>query len=155
MTTVDSANTWFVEAMSARTIAHPLEDDRQFTLRGRSIVHYLWLLLMCVAVITSLATAVFVGTRRDMPKRWLWMLASLFGGGAFTLNWMTGAISFQLLNVLLLSGAVVRAGPASPWGVTFAIPVGALFALRKHRRWRQGVGVTPTQLASPPQLPSG
>ncbi|HEX6806354.1 MAG TPA: hypothetical protein VF118_00115 [Gemmatimonadaceae bacterium] len=140
--TVDSARTWFVEGVSARPLSRSLEVDTHFTLVGRSAVYYVWLLLVGIAVLTSLGTAVFVVSRRGMPKRWVWALVALIGVGAFSLNWQTGAINVNPLNIQLASGAAVRAGPAAPWILTFAIPIGAFFAIRQYRRWLSTRGAT-------------
>lgn len=133
---VDTAGTWFVEGVSARTIAQPLEVTTQFSLAGKTLLHYLWFLLTIAAAVFSLGTAVFIGTRRSMPKRWRWVLLSLLGVGAFRLNWATGAIDFALMQVQLASASFVRAGPAAPWILSFAIPVGALIGLTRYHRWR-------------------
>lgn len=140
--TVDSARTWFIEGVSARPLSRSLEVETHFTLVGRSPVYYVWLLLVGVAVLTSLGTAAFVVSRRGMPKRWVWALVALVGCGAFSLNWQTGAINVNPLNIQLVSGGVVRAGPAAPWILTFAIPIGAFFAIRQYRRWRSTLGAT-------------
>lgn len=134
--TVDSAHTWFVEGVSARPLPRSLEVESRFTLAGRSVRYYVWLVLVGVAVLISLGTAVFIGSRRGMPKRWVWALIALLGVGAFSLNWQTGAINVNLLNVQLVSGGIVRAGPVAPWVLTFAIPIGAFLAILEYRRWR-------------------
>jgi hypothetical protein len=41
---------------------------------------------------------------------------------------------FQLIGVQVLSAGIVRMGPASPWLVTVAFPVGAIAALERLRR---------------------
>lgn len=146
--TVDSANTWFVEGVSTRTIPQPLEVAAEFTLANRSLIHYLWLVLTVAAVLTSIGTALFLMTRRGMPRRWLWVLFACLGGGAFSLNWATGAVNFKLLNVQLLCGGFVRFGPASPWIIVFALPVGAIMGIAHYSRWQA------TQVASAELPPS-
>jgi hypothetical protein len=133
---VDTAGTWFVEGVSARTIAQPLELAAQFSLAGKSLLHYLWLVLTVSCAALSLGSAVFIATRRGMPRRWRWVLLSLLGVSAFRLNWATGAIDFGLLQVQLASASFLRAGPAAPWILSFAVPVGALVGLTRYRSWR-------------------
>lgn len=55
-------------------------------------------------------------------------------------------MNVNLLSVDLLSGEVVRAGPAAPWILTFALPIGAYFALRRYRQWRSTIGATSVDL---------
>jgi hypothetical protein len=140
---VDSAGSWFVEGVSARPIDQPIEQLTRFGLRGKTARHYVWLLLTIMAAVISLATAFWIGSRRAMPKRWRWVFASLLGVGAFSLNWASGEIGFRLVNVQLASAAIIRMGPVSPWILTFGVPVGALGALLRYRRWRAST-LTPT-----------
>jgi hypothetical protein len=134
---VDSAGTWFVEGVSARTIAEPLELAVQFTLKGKSALHYLWLLMIALCAATSIGSATFIASRRQMPKRWRWVLLSLVGIVAFHLNWTTGAFNIGLLQVQLAAAGFARAGTAAPWILSFAIPAGAFIALRKYSKWRK------------------
>ena len=136
--TVDSAKTWFVEGISAHTMPGPLEVETQFTFAGRSAVYFVWLVLLGAVVIISLGTALFIATRRGMPNRWIWTVVACLGGGAFRLNWATGAINVNPFSVQVPSGSIFRAGPAAPWVFTFALPIGAVFALRRYREWRVG-----------------
>ena len=133
--TLDSADTWFVEGVSARTITQPLEIGADFSLRGKSALHYFWLFVTVVCATASFGAAMFLATRREMPKRWRWVLASFLGVGAFQLNWETGTVGVQLVRLQLASASFLRAGPAAPWMLAFSIPLGAFFALRAYRRW--------------------
>jgi hypothetical protein len=149
--TVDSANTWFVEGVSARTITQPLELGADFSLSGKSALHYLWLLVTVACAAVSLGAAGFVATRRRMPKRWRWVLLSLLGVGAFQLNWETGSIGFQVVRVQVASASFLRVGPAAPWILAFSIPLGAIFALRAYHRWRSGAALEQVGQASAPE----
>jgi hypothetical protein len=111
--TVDSANRWFVEGASGRTIPEPLEHTTRFTLAGRSPVHYVWLALTILAIGASLGVALFIVSRRTMPRRWLWSALALVGVGTLTLDWTSGAVGFDPITVMLLSGTVMRAGPVA------------------------------------------
>jgi hypothetical protein len=144
---VDTAGTWFVEGVSARTITQPLEVTTRFSLSNKSFVHYLWLVLTIACAAVSLGSAVFIASRRSMPKRWRWVLVCLVGVGTFQLNWATGATSFALLQFLLASAAFVRGGPAAPWILSFATPVGAFLALSRYRRWHSAA--LPSQPVEP------
>jgi hypothetical protein len=148
--TVDSANTWFVEGITARALDRPLEELTGFDFRGKSARHYLWLLLTILAAATSLSTACWIATRRQMPKRWRWVLASLLGIGAFSINWATGEMGFRLINIQLAAAALTRAGPVAPWILTFGLPVGAVAALVRYRRWsRSGLAAAHQDTSAP------
>lgn len=146
--TVDSAGTWFVEGVSVTPIPRPIEAETDFTLRGKSALHYLWLVLMVASAICSLGTALFIAFRSGMPKRWRWALAAALGVGAFSMNWATGETAFRIVKVQVFSAAALRAGPVAPWILTFAFPLGAMLALRRYRRWR-------TLDAEPAPVPPG
>ena len=134
--TVDTAGGWLVEGFSARPLPRSLEEDSAFTMSGKSPLHYVWLALTALSAVLSLGTAIFLATRRAMPKRWRWVLLSLVGIGSFSLNWTTGATGIQLLNVQLFGAGFMRLAPAAPWILTFAIPAGALIAISRYRSWR-------------------
>jgi hypothetical protein len=140
--TVDSAGGWYVEGVSVTPIDRPLEETTRFTLHGKSAVHYLWLALAIIAPVISIGAAVWIATRRKMPRRGRWVLASLIGVGGFSLNWTTGETFVRIVHVQLGAGGVMRAGLAAPWILTFSLPIGALLALDRYRRWRAGT-VTP------------
>lgn len=124
-----------VAGFSAYPLNQSLRTLNAFTLRGRSAVHVTWLLgvvgmpLFCLAVATRLVTA------RGMPKRWIWALVALIGVSRFSLDWTTGHVAFQPLYLTLFAAAATNAGPAAPWILTFALPVGAAVGLARYRSW--------------------
>jgi hypothetical protein len=141
--TVDSAGTWFVEALHARPMPQPLEVTNTFTLGGGSPLHYAWLILTIACAVVSLGTAIWLATRRQMPKRWRWVFLALLGVGGFSLNWTTGETAFRIVNVQLFGAGAMRLGPAAPWILTFGLPVGAILSLMRYRRWLRTPGDAP------------
>lgn len=142
--TIDSLDTWFVEGVSARRIARPLEEVSAFTLRGQSPKQYVFLTLTVICAIISVGTAVFIAARPEMPSRWRWVLFSLVGVCTFSMNWTTAEMTFRAVSVQLFAAGFIKAAPAAPWTIAFAIPIGALLALRRHRDWRHSVDAAPT-----------
>ena len=136
--TVDSANTWFVEGVSASAIPRPLEEQARFVLGGKSIRHYAWLLMSILCLGLSVGTALFLASRRAMPKRWRWVLVSLIGVGGFSLNWTTGVAVVKPYLLQIGAASFTRAAPVTPWIISFAIPLGAIVALQQYQRWRHG-----------------
>lgn len=139
--TVDSAGGWFVEGVSASSIDRPLEEQNRFLLRDKTPLHYLWLLLTILAPVFAFGTAVWIASRRAMPQRWRWVFASVLGLGMFRLNWTTGETAVRVVHLQLGSAGFMRAGAAAPWLLTFALPVGAVAALLRYRRWSAGRSV--------------
>ena len=136
--TFDSAQTWFVEGVTANTIPHPLEEDVRFTLAGKTFRHYLWLLMSTMCAATAFGMALFIGTRRGMPKRFGWAVLSLVGLGTFSINWTTGASATNLYSVLIGGASIARGAPVMPWVLSFSIPIGAYYAWRRYRQWQIG-----------------
>src|SRR6266550_4531932 len=71
-----------------------------------------------------------------------------FGTGSHDVNLTyemptTAKVGFSNGWFLLFGGAATSAGPAAPWIVAFALPIGAGIAYLKVRRWRQGTHPTP------------
>lgn len=131
--TVDSAGTWYVTALSARTIPVPFRELSAFGLGNRSPKHYAWLALAILCAAVSVGTAVWFATRRNMPGKWQWAFSALVGVGAFRIDWSTGDSIVQPLHVQLLSAGVARLGPLEPWVLTFALPLGAIVGLAFYR----------------------
>lgn len=156
LATIDSAGTWFVEGVSAQPLAQSLERIHAFSLGGKSALHYLWLLLTLLCAAASLGAAAFLATRRGMPRRWGWALLALVGVGACNLNWTTGETTFNLLNIQIFSAGAVKAGLAAPWILVFALPLGALLAVLRYRRWRaraDAAALAATETWAPPPAP--
>jgi hypothetical protein len=132
-----------VTGFSVHVIKTQLELLNRFTLSGKTPSHYLWLTLALLIPIGTISVAVYVARARGMPRRWLWIIVSLIAVPTFVINWTTGDISFEILSFLLFGGAATSSGPASPWIVSFGLPVGALLAYLRASRWRQRGHPTP------------
>ena len=135
--TFDSAGEWRVYGIHATTLSQSLESMQWFTLRGKSLIQYAWLLATILCAVCSLAIAIFIGTRKGMPRRWRWVAMSLLGYGTFAMNWSTGDWSYNLLSVQLLGAGYTRAGPYAPYFFAFSIPLGAAMALDRYRKWKK------------------
>jgi hypothetical protein len=125
-----------VIGFSASPTAGPLEKLNAFALRGRSFLHYVVLVLAIIMPIITLSMAVTVARAKGMPRRWLWVMLALVASPVFSIDWTTGAFTIRNTFFLLLGGAALRTGPAAPWVISFAIPIGAAVAYFQLRRWR-------------------
>jgi hypothetical protein len=124
-----------VIGFSATPASQPLEVLNRFTLQGKTIRHYLALFFMLLAPIPEVALCIAVARARGMPRRWLWALAALIGSPVFMLNWTTGQFAVQGTLFQLLGVAATKAGPAAPWILSFAAPLGAMVAYLRLRAW--------------------
>lgn len=134
--TVDTAGDWAVEQILVEPLAASLEEQNRFTLEGKTVGHYAMLLLTMTAISMSVGTCVFIATRRGMPGRWRWAVLSLFGVAMTRLNWTTGLVDFKPIYFQLFSGGFFKLGPAAPWFFAASLPVGAIVAIDRYRRWR-------------------
>jgi hypothetical protein len=135
--TFDTAGDWRVYGLHATALSQSLESMQWFTLRGKSLLQYAWLLATILCAICSVVTAIFIGTRKGMPRRWGWVAMALLGYGTFAMNWSTGDWSSNLLTVNLLGAGYTRAGLYAPYFFSFSIPLGSAMALDRYRRWKR------------------
>ena len=110
------------------------KEINQFTLRNKSIKHYIILLFTIFFLIFSLYTFIVCIRTPIEKKKVLWAIFTLLGLTSIGINWTTGQLSFQLLTVQLLSASATAASPYSPWFVSFSIPIGALMFWIKRSR---------------------
>jgi len=144
--TFDSAGDWRVYGLHARTLPQSLESMTWFTLRGKSLLQYGWLLATLLCAMITLATAILIAAQKGLPRRWGWVAVALVGYGTFALNWSTGEWSYNLFSVQLL-GAGYTHGPYTPYFFAFSFPLGAALALDRYRRWRSQRGAPEVRLS--------
>lgn len=125
-----------VIGVSATPFNAPLEVLNRFTFKGRSFRQYLALLLLALAPVPAIWLCIGVARAKGMPWRWLWAVAALVGSPVFMLNWTTGEFAVRNTIFLFFGASAVRAGPAAPWILSFAAPLGAFAAYMRLRAWR-------------------
>lgn len=124
-----------IHGFHVERLPRSLEATNAFTLGDKSFGHYLMIGLMIVCVMVSFGSAV-MALFTPMKRRWAWALLALVGAGTFAFNWTTGQGQLGLLNLLLFDAAYGKRGPAAPWVLQVAFPVGALLTLRRVRSAR-------------------
>lgn len=108
-----------------------------FNLSGKSLLHYLVLVLAISVPLFILVTTYFC-VRTPIPKRkWLWVIFILLGVSAIQINWTTGQYAIQLISVHLLGASAFAAGPHAPWVISASIPLGAILFWIKRKRYMQ------------------
>ena len=120
-------------AFNVEPLPAPLAELNAFTFKGKTITHYVFLLLTLCAFGTSAYAFVRCIQTPGIKRKWLWAIFTLVGLVAFSINWSSGAISVDAFRFNLLSAGFIRAGWLGPWGVTFCIPIGALVFLWRFR----------------------
>jgi hypothetical protein len=124
-----------VSALHTTLLPAPLEVLNAFTFGDKDLLNLVFLLAMvAVAGVMLRAATIWVRHRKSIRFRWLWAVGILLGACTITLNWTTGGMSFYPWNVKPIGFGCWRPHIDGPWMLSFAIPVGAIAFLIKHRR---------------------
>ncbi|MBV9109805.1 MAG: hypothetical protein JO306_10400 [Gemmatimonadetes bacterium] len=140
-----------IEGASVTPISEPLEKVNAFTLGGKSLAHYVMLILVILIPLVCVYGAVLV-FRMPLRRRWLWLLFCLVGIGRWSLEWTSGVSTLTPISVLALGAGFFRASPYASWTFAIGIPFGALWAILKYHRgeWRNApVQPVPAEPANP------
>jgi hypothetical protein len=140
-----------IEGASVTQISEPLEKANAFTLAGKSLAHYVMLVLMVLFPLACVYGAVLV-FRMPLRRRWLWLLFCLVGIGRWSLDWTSGASTLTPISLLVLGAGFFRASPYASWTFAVGIPFGALWVIWKYHRgeWRHApVHPGPVEPADP------
>ncbi len=108
-----------------RTEASQAEINK-FTLAEKSLIHYAVLTLAVLIPVFILVTLIVLVRTPIKRRKWLWFLFVMLGIGTLQLNWTTGAIVFQLLNIQLLGVSFMAFGASAPWIISVSLPFGAI-----------------------------
>jgi hypothetical protein len=114
-------------------LADSLANLNRFTLTGKTQLNYL-VLACCVAFPCLSLVALVACIRSRVRKKGLWILFILVGLTQFSLNWTTGAMSFQFLSVDLFSAGYFSSGAYGPWILKIGLPIGAILFLNARKR---------------------
>lgn len=130
---IGAPNEYRIAAFNVQTINAPLEKTNAFTLDGKGVGHYLFLLAAVAAFAVSVLALVRCARMKGLRRKWLWLAFIAVGVVAFSMNWTTGVAQVRPLAINVMSAAVVRDGWLGPWMVTFCIPIGAIWFLLRYR----------------------
>jgi hypothetical protein len=122
----------YIEGFRADRLPASLETTNAFRLSEKNPVTFFVPLLAVACAVFSIFVAV-LAVRTRMPRRGLWAFFALLGVASVTMDWTTGQLSFQLLQVTLFCAGIMRIGPAGPWLITVGFPAGALATLYRIR----------------------
>lgn len=117
--------------------AQAMKQHFAFSLKDKSLVHYIILALaVCLPIVCVGAFVVCLRTP-ILRRKWLWALGTLVGIGGVQLDWSSGIAYFHPLSFYLF-GAAARGIEYTPWMITVSMPVGAIlfFVRRQHLKER-------------------
>lgn len=120
-----------------------------FTLSSKSTMHYITLFFVLAIPLFSIFTLVTCIRTPILRRKWLWVLGTLVGFGAFHFNWTSGDFKIQLLSLYLFGASATTAGSAAPWILTFSFPIGAVafWLKRKELSVSSDKGLTTSNMA--------
>lgn len=110
-----------------------LEEQARFTLSGKSGAQYAILAGAILAFGLTLVALVVCVRTKGLRRKWLWIIFILFGLGAISVNWTTGAVAFQPIFIGLFSAAAM-AQFYGPWTISMSVPIGAMVFLFFRRK---------------------
>lgn len=120
-----SADTISIIGFSVIPQPASLEEINQFSLSGKSALHYLILTLAIIFPLITLLALVICVRMKMRGRKWPWILFILTGFGTLAINWTNGVINFIPVSLQLFS--VSAAAPFyGPWTLAISIPVGAI-----------------------------
>jgi hypothetical protein len=124
-----------VMAFNGEFLPAPLSELTKFTLTGKSVLHYIFL-VFCVLVplfiLTTLIIMLF--SKMTTKKKIIWTLIILLVSlPKFVINWGNGQLDFSLLNISLLGSGFNKPTLYSAWLLSFHIPLGAIIFWFKRK----------------------
>lgn len=124
-----------VMAFNGELLPAPLSELTKFTLTGKSVLHYIFL-VFCVLVplfiLTTLIMMLF--SKMTTKKKIIWTLIILLVSlPKFVINWGNGQLDFSLLNISLLGSGFNKPTLYSAWLLSFHIPLGAIIFWFKRK----------------------
>lgn len=111
-----------------------LEKINVFNLSGKSLTHYLFLVLVIIIPLFILYALVLCVRTPIEKAKWLWIVFILFGVAGITLNWTTGEMAGHLLNIHFMGAGAITSNKYAPWFITISFPLGAAIFLVRRKR---------------------
>jgi hypothetical protein len=122
--------------LSVTPIPDSLENLNKFTLVGKSALQYLTLICAVGSLVFTFYVFALCIRSKDMKPKWLWSIIVLVGVGYFSVNWVTGEWTYQLLSIRIPCFSMGHPF-YGPWTVAAYFPLGAIAFL--HRRWKMKI----------------
>jgi hypothetical protein len=117
-----------VTSFNGEFLPAPLSELTKFTLTGKSVFHYIFLvfcILVPLFILTTLILMLF--SKMTTKKKIIWALIILLVSlPKFLINWGNGQLDFSLLNISLLGSGFSKPTLYSAWLLSFHIPVGSI-----------------------------
>jgi len=117
---------------NVKPLDRSLEDANRFSFSGKNALQYGVLAAAMVAALITLVALVLCIRTRIPQRKWLWIVAILFGVCSFGVNWTTSQWQFLPFYIRLFSAGAV-APLYGPLTVYVSFPLGAIWFLLKRK----------------------
>lgn len=110
-----------------------------FTLENKGLLHFLFLAGLVLIPLFILVTAIALIRDKGARRKVLWMFAIVLALWGADLNWSTGEVAndliqineqggvfFSLISIKLLGAGIQTSGPFAPWFIELGSPIGAI-----------------------------
>lgn len=125
----EGAKTWTVTGFHVQAATTQELKALEFSLIGKSPVHYAFLAAMVASLGLMLAAVVKVIRTQGLKRKWLWVIASAFCVLGLQINWFDGALTWKLNFGLINAGVLNGSSRFDPWILFFSLPLGAILIL--------------------------
>jgi len=115
-----------IEELSVYRLDQPLERANAFTLTGKSLAQYLWLLAASAVMVFVLTTLLVCMWETRVRWRWLWAVLCCAGVAKCTMDWATGETDIQPISFQMPGAAIWPSSFYGHWYVLFTLPLGAI-----------------------------
>jgi hypothetical protein len=131
-----------VNGVNVNPIQDSLANMNKFTLKGKSPLHFVFLVLAIFIPVFMVATFIFCLRTPIRKRKWLWAIFILVGFVQFSLNWTNGAYSIKPFSFQLLGAGFMSAGKYAPWIMSISLPLGAIFFwMRRNKLIQQNENI--------------
>ena len=136
-----------ITGLHVEPLSDSLEHINSFTLKDKSVLQYLVLLMAIVLPLFTIYVLVLCVRTRPLKRKWLWIIFVLVGLVQFSVNWTTGEWHVTPLAFRIPCGFAGH--PLyGPWTVAAYLPLGAILFLRERKK-KFGYSVEPSAPPGP------
>jgi hypothetical protein len=112
------------------------EELTTFKLNGKSLVHYL-MLVISIFVPLFILYVLLICIKTELKKKWLWIIFILLGFIKISFNWSLGIFDYQIISFQLFGSGITKYHHYGSWILSTSIPIGAILFLFKRSKYNK------------------
>lgn len=130
----DKAGRKSVVAVHLRQAPVGAADSFAFSLLGKKYYQYVFLVLAALAPGLGVWGLVALWRAPDIKWKFIWALVMCLGFMDLTMDWATGDVVLNIVDIHILWLKASRFGPLSPWMISTSLPLASIAFLLGYRR---------------------